>query len=70
MDHTSSAIFQRNYLSRIIRYDTQAAYGGTAPRTELIQAANRMSRRIDHRLEQGRCRINREGRKCLNLKDH
>ncbi len=49
MDHTNSAIFQRNYLSRMIRYDTQAAYGGTAPRTELIQAANRMSRRIDPR---------------------
>ena len=46
MDHTNSAIFQRNYLSRMIRYDTQAAYGGTAPRTELIQAANRMSRWI------------------------
>ncbi len=49
MDHTNSAIFQRNYLSRMIRYDTQAAYGGTVPRTELIQAANRMSRRIDPR---------------------
>ena len=49
MDHTNSAIFQRNYLSRMIRYDTQAAYGGMAPRTELIQAANRMSRRIDRR---------------------
>ena len=49
MDHTNSAIFQRNYLSRMIRYDIQAAYGGTAPRTELIQAANRMSRRIDPR---------------------
>ena len=49
MDHTNSAIFQRNYLSRIIRYDTQAVYRGTAPRTELIQAANRMSRRIDPR---------------------
>ena len=49
MDHTNSAIFQRNYLSRMIRYDIQAVYGGTAPRTELIQAANRMSRRIDPR---------------------
>ena len=49
MDHTNSAIFQRNYLSRMIRYDTQASYRGTAPRTALIQAANRMSRRIDPR---------------------
>ena len=31
----------------MIRYDTQSAYGGTASRTELIQAANRMSRRIE-----------------------
>ena len=49
MDHTNSAIFQRNYLSRMIWYDTQAAYGGTAPRMELIQAANWMSRWIDPR---------------------
>ena len=49
MNHINSAIFQRNYLSRMIRYDTQAAYGGTASRTELIQAANRISRRIDPR---------------------
>ena len=49
MNYTNSAIFQRNYLSRIIRYDIQAVYGGTAPRTELIQAANRISRRIDPR---------------------
>jgi Protein of unknown function (DUF3435) len=33
----------------MIRYDTQAAYRGTAPRTQLIQAANRMSRLIDPR---------------------
>ncbi|KAA6407617.1 MAG: hypothetical protein FRX48_08455 [Lasallia pustulata] len=26
MDHTSSAIFQRNYLPRMICYDNQAAY--------------------------------------------
>ena len=49
MNHTSSVIFQRNYLSRIIRYDTQVAYEDTAPRTELIQAVNRISRRIDPR---------------------
>ena len=27
MDHTNSAIFQRNYLSRMIRYDIQGLYG-------------------------------------------
>ena len=26
LDHATSMIFQRNYLSRMIRYDTQAAY--------------------------------------------
>ena len=31
----------------MIRYDTQSAHGGTASRTELIQATNRMSRRIE-----------------------
>ena len=49
MNHINSAIFQRNYLSRMIRYDIQAVYDDTAPRTELIQAANRISRRIDPR---------------------
>ena len=53
MDHTNSAIFQKNYLSRMVRYDTQAAYRGTAPRTELIRAANRMSRLIDPRRPKG-----------------
>ena len=53
MDHTNSAIFQRNYLSRMIRYDTQAAYRGTVPRTDLIRAANRMSRLIDLRRPKG-----------------
>ena len=49
MDHMNSAIFQRNYLSRMIRYDIQAAYRGTDPRTDLIQAASRMSRLMDPR---------------------
>ena len=53
MDHTNSAIFQRNYMSRMIRYDTQAAYQGTASRAELIRAANRMSRLIDPRRLKG-----------------
>lgn len=53
MDQTNSAIFHRNYLSRMIRYHTQATYRGTKPRTELIQAANRMSRLIDPRRPKG-----------------
>ncbi|MCJ1249974.1 hypothetical protein MMC30_007200 [Trapelia coarctata] len=49
MDHADGAIFQRNYLSRMIRYDIQAAYRGTDPKTELIRAAGRMSRLMDPR---------------------
>lgn len=46
-------IFQRNYLSRMIRYDTQAAYRGTASRGDLIVASHRMSRMIDPRRPRG-----------------
>jgi Protein of unknown function (DUF3435) len=53
MNQINSAIFQRNYLSRMIQYHTQAAYRGTEPRTELIRAANRMSRLIDPRRPKG-----------------
>ena len=49
MDHTNSSIFERNHLSRMIRYDVQAAYLGNAPEIELIRAANRMSRWMDPR---------------------
>ena len=49
LDHASSMIFQRNYLSRMIRYDTQAAYRGMASRGDLIVASHRMSRMIDPR---------------------
>ncbi|KAI9889352.1 MAG: hypothetical protein M1814_005520 [Vezdaea aestivalis] len=49
MDHTGSMIFQRNYLSRMIRYDSQAAYMGNEHQTHLIRAASRMSRLIDPR---------------------
>ena len=44
-------IFQRNYLSRMIRYDTQAAYRGTASREDLIVASHRMSRMILQQLQ-------------------
>ena len=37
----------------MIRYDTQAAHRGITPRTELIRAANRMSRPIDPRRPKG-----------------
>ena len=37
----------------MIRYDTQAAYRGTVPRTDLIRAANRMGRLIDLRRPKG-----------------
>ncbi len=47
MDHSNSEIFERSYLSRQIRYDTQAAYLGRDPNQLLIQAANRMSRLQD-----------------------
>lgn len=46
-------IFQRNYLSRMIRYDTQAAYRGTVSRGGLIVASHRMSRMIDPRRPRG-----------------
>ena len=46
-------IFQRNYLSRIIRYDTQAAYRETTSREDLIVASHRMSRMIDSRRPRG-----------------
>ena len=49
LDHASSMIFQRNYLSRMIRYDTQAVYRGTTSRGDLIVASHRMSRMIDPR---------------------
>ena len=49
LDHADSKIFHRNYLSRMIRYDTQAAYRGTTSRGDLIVASHRMSRTIDPR---------------------
>lgn len=49
MDHTNSAIFHRNYLSRMIRYDIQAAYRGTTPQRDWIRVANRMSQLMDLR---------------------
>jgi len=53
LDHATSMIFQRNYLSRMIRYDTQAAYFRTKSRGDLIVASHRMSRMIDPRRARG-----------------
>ena len=61
MDHASSGIFQRNYLSRMIRYHTQAAYRGTDHRSDLIQAVNRMSLHIDPRRPKELTEAQRQG---------
>ncbi|KAK4570554.1 hypothetical protein LTR86_002636 [Recurvomyces mirabilis] len=47
MQHSSSAVFEHNYLSRYITQDTQAAYRGLEPQTAVIRAASGMSRSID-----------------------
>ena len=49
MDHANEAIFQRNYLSRIIQYDIQATYRDTDPKTKLIRAAGRINRLMNPR---------------------
>ena len=49
MNYINFVIFQRNYLSRMIRYDTQVVYESTTSRTKLIQVVNRISRQIDPR---------------------
>ena len=35
LDHGNTNVFERNYLSRMIRCDTQAAYRGTASQKDL-----------------------------------
>jgi len=49
LDPATLMIFQRNYLSRMIHYDTQAAYRGAASRGDLMVASHRMSRMTDPR---------------------
>ena len=49
LQHASSAVFQRNYLSRYITQDTQAIYRGLDPQTAVMRAASGMSRTIDRR---------------------
>ena len=53
LDHATSMIFQRHYLSRMIRYDKQAAYQGTTSRGNIIVASHRMSRIINPRRPRG-----------------
>ncbi|KAF2752834.1 hypothetical protein EJ05DRAFT_505659 [Pseudovirgaria hyperparasitica] len=45
----NSAVFQRNYLSRHITADTQAAFRGLEPQTDVMRVATGMSRTIDKR---------------------
>ncbi|KAK3070782.1 hypothetical protein LTR53_009843 [Teratosphaeriaceae sp. CCFEE 6253] len=47
LQHSSSAVFQHNYLSRYITQDTQVAYRGLEPQTAIIRVASGMSRSID-----------------------
>ncbi|KAK4551680.1 hypothetical protein LTR86_010967 [Recurvomyces mirabilis] len=47
LQHSSSAVFEHNYLSHYITQDTQAAYRGLEPQTAVVRAASGMSRSID-----------------------
>lgn len=49
LDHTGSMIFERNYLSRILRYSTQNAYWGRTPANNSAKAASRIGRLRDPR---------------------
>lgn len=49
MNHKDEIVFERNYMSRRIEYDTQAAYRKSDSTQRLIAAATRMSARIDPR---------------------
>jgi Protein of unknown function (DUF3435) len=47
LDHTGSMMFERNYLSRIIRYNTQDAFWGRIPNHDSAKAASRIRRLKD-----------------------
>jgi Protein of unknown function (DUF3435) len=49
LDHGDSQIFYRNYLSRIIRYDTIASFLGVKARINWIQNAHSIYRSLDPR---------------------
>jgi Protein of unknown function (DUF3435) len=49
LDHTGSMMFERNYLSRMIRYNTQDAYWGRPPDNDSPKAASRIGRLRDPR---------------------
>jgi hypothetical protein len=42
LDHTGSMMFERNYLSRMIRYNTQDAFWGRTPNHDSAKAASRI----------------------------
>ena len=47
LQHASSTVFQKNYLSRYITADTQAAYRSLKPQIDVLRAASGLSRTID-----------------------
>lgn len=47
LDHTGSMMFERNYLSRMIRYNTQDAFWGRTPNHDSAKAASRIGRLRD-----------------------
>ncbi|KAK0838492.1 hypothetical protein LTS02_017737 [Friedmanniomyces endolithicus] len=49
LQHSNSGVFERNYLSRYITQDTQAAYRGLEPQTAVVRRASGMMRSIDVR---------------------
>lgn len=49
LDHESDRPFCKNYLSRLIRFDTKAAYLGRLSRVNDILVANSMSSTLDPR---------------------
>jgi uncharacterized protein DUF3435 len=49
LDHTGSMMFERNYLSRILRYSTQDAYWQRPPDNDSCKAASRIGRLRDPR---------------------
>ena len=47
LDHTGSIMFERIYLSRMIRYNTQDAFWGRTPNHDSAKAASRIGRLKD-----------------------
>ncbi|KAL9047831.1 MAG: hypothetical protein Q9162_007935 [Coniocarpon cinnabarinum] len=47
LTHSDTKVFERNYLSRHVRFDTKSVYLGEPAKHDLVRAANSMSRTID-----------------------